>query len=267
MRTSSSRWWLPAALVVAIFLSRATADTAATNSFFFVQITDTHFGVDDHNAVVARMVDLINQLPMQVEFVVHTGDVGTDNLDDGKTATAGHAILGRLKMPLYVVPGNHDIVPQHLAATREAFEKNFGPLCTNFTCHGVVFLLVYTEPLKRSGDVEGYDPIAWLKEHLQAAGGAPVIVCNHMPPVEDFYNNKMHYGWRKEVRARWESLLQTNNVKAEITGHFHRDEMHWLGDTPLYVAAPAARFWGRQPSFRLYEYRDGHLSYRTIYLE
>jgi hypothetical protein len=28
-----------------------------------------------------------------------------------------------------------------------------------------------------------------------------------------------------------------------------------------------AGYWGRQASFRLYEYRDGRVGYRTIYLQ
>jgi UDP-2,3-diacylglucosamine pyrophosphatase LpxH len=56
------------------------------------------------------------------------------------------------------------------------------------------------------------------------------------------------------------------DVKAVITGHFHRDELHWVGGRPVFAAPPVAGYWGRQASFRLYEYRDGRLSYRTIYL-
>jgi hypothetical protein len=52
-----------------------------------------------------------------------------------------------------------------------------------------------------------------------------------------------------------------------IAGHFHRDELHWVGDVPLFVCAPLAGYWGRQGSYRIYEYKDGRLGYRTQYLE
>jgi hypothetical protein len=56
-------------------------------------------------------------------------------------------------------------------------------------------------------------------------------------------------------------------VQAVITGHFHRDELHWLDGIPIFAAPPVAAYWGRQASFRLYEYRDGRLGYRAVYLQ
>ena len=67
--------------------------------------------------------------------------------------------------------------------------------------------------------------------------------------------------------AAWEKLVNTHNVKAVIAGHFHRDEFHWLGHVPLYVSGPVANFWNRNATFRLYEYRNGQIGYRTQYLE
>jgi UDP-2,3-diacylglucosamine pyrophosphatase LpxH len=77
----------------------------------------------------------------------------------------------------------------------------------------------------------------------------------------------MYPGWPPAARERFEQLVNAANVKGVLSGHFHRDELHWLGKVPVFVSAPVADYWGRQGSFRLYEYRDGRLSYRTIYLE
>jgi hypothetical protein len=60
--------------------------------------------------------------------------------------------------------------------------------------------------------------------------------------------------------------LRAHTIKAVITGHFHRDELHWTDGIPVFSAPPVAGFWGRQASYRLYEYRAGNLSYRTLYL-
>jgi hypothetical protein len=34
----------------------------------------------------------------------------------------------------------------------------------------------------------------------------------------------------------------------------------------VFACPPVASYWGRQASFRLYEFRDGRLGYRTVYL-
>ena len=105
-----------------------------------------------------------------------------------------------------------------------------------------------------------------LESRLKKAAGKPVLLFHHAPSVDDFYSNKMHDGWKKEVRDKWIGLINEYNVKAVITGHFHRDEHHWLGDVPLYVSAPISGYWDRQLTFRIYEYKDGKIGYRTQYL-
>jgi 3',5'-cyclic AMP phosphodiesterase CpdA len=256
-------------LLAALFLAagRAAAAAADTNAFWFVQITDTHFGVVDHDARARRVVDEINRLPMKIEFVLHTGDVFADNILKTQVVHTATSTLARLNMPLYVLPGNHDILPKKLNATLAAYTNAIGPLCRSVEHHGVRFLLLDTEPLREDFVMEGYDPLAWLERELRAAGRQPVIVCTHASSGEDFYGNTMHPGWPAAARANWARLLGSGNVRAELTGHFHRDELHWDGDVPVFISAPVAGFWGRQGSYRIYAWRAGRLSYDTCYLE
>ena len=252
-----------------VSLAVAAAGQIPSNGFFFVQITDTHLGGGpNHEALAARMITAINRLPMPIACVVHTGDVGADNLDNGLTALSASNLLHGLHVPYYVLPGNHDLTPRRLEATRRVFETTFGPLATNVEVQGVVFLLLYTEPLRGTVATPDYDPLSWLETHLKAAAGKPVIVFTHTPPVEDFYDNRLRPGWPAAAQARWTELINRYDVKAVIAGHFHRDELRWDGRVPLYIAAPMATYYGRQSSFRVYEVRhDGRLSYRTVYLE
>jgi 3',5'-cyclic AMP phosphodiesterase CpdA len=243
------------------------AHAAPFNHFYFVQITDTHFGSLDHDRVCAAMVGEINRLPMAIECVVHTGDIAADNMDDPRALATATSVLSRLQAPLHVLPGNHDIVPQRQEATLNAYRGAFSNLIQAVEHHGVVFIMVYTEPLRQPVTVEGYEPLRELEAALRAHRAKPILVFHHTPCVEDFYDLAMHPGWREDIRREWERLLHRYRVKAVMAGHFHRDELHWLGDIPLFVASSAARYWGRQPSFRIYEYRDGRLGYRTVYLE
>jgi UDP-2,3-diacylglucosamine pyrophosphatase LpxH len=93
-----------------------------------------------------------------------------------------------------------------------------------------------------------------------------VLLFQHTPPVGGFFRNQVHPGWPEESRRRWEELVLGHAVKGVFTGHFHKDELHWVGDVPIFVAPPVAGSWGRQSTFRLYEYRDGKVSYRTGYV-
>lgn len=243
------------------------ASPLAAQHFYFAQVTDIHFGEDDNTARAARVVDSINHLPMKPECVVVTGDMMNENILDDKTLTLGLNTLKPLSPPVYYIPGNNDILEgARLAATQESYTKHFGPLASKAEYKGVVFLMLYTEPLRTSFQVSGFDPLKWLEKALKEAGKKPVIIFTHAPDVEDFWANKIHPGWPQQTKDKWEALIKSHNVKAVITGHFHRDELHWIGKVPQFVSAPVAAAFGRENSYRVYEYIDGKLKYQTIYV-
>ncbi|MBW1677944.1 MAG: metallophosphoesterase, partial [Deltaproteobacteria bacterium] len=221
-------------------VSTGSEQTQKSKHFYFVQITDTHFGDADHIERTERIVDRINRLPMKVEFVVHTGDITMDRILDPSTVNRGLSVLNRLVVPIHYVPGNHDILTENLDETIQAYSKNFAGLITSEKYGGVTFIFVYTEPLVKDFLVNGYEPLKQLKKILEEPGNDPVIICHHAPCVKNFYGNEMHKGWKAGVRDRWKSLINSHNVKAVIAGHFHRDEHHWLGTVPLYVSPPVA---------------------------
>ena len=257
-------WYLA---TMAAVLATAILPADAGTPFYFVQITDTHFGSSGHDRIAVQMVEAINSLPMPIACVIHTGDIIADRLDNPEVLAVATGTLARLKMQLHLTPGNHDILKKRADATLSVYTNAIGPLAERVDYPDVTFLMVYTEPLDAAPPVEGFDPLAWLETALSGTGDRPVIVCHHRPPVDDFHGGRMHPGWPEATRERWIRLLNRGNVIAVLAGHFHRDELHWLGRVPLFVSAPMAVYWGRQPSFRLYEYRDGQLGYRTIYLE
>jgi Icc protein len=81
---------------------------------YFVHISDSHFGPTAEYArhghrpqpAVERAVEIINNLPTQPDFVIHTGDVVTD--PDEASYRRATAVFSQLKMPVYFVTGNHD---------------------------------------------------------------------------------------------------------------------------------------------------------------
>ncbi len=241
------------------------AEAGATR-FYFGQLTDTHFGIESNDLRTKEAVRAINDLPLELEFVAVTGDLTSDRLHDPAVVSNLVAVLDGLESPVHCVPGNHDILQKRLDATLSIYTNTFGGLISQQEYRGVIFLFVYTEPLAKSFSVHGYEPLKAVEERLKQSEGKPVVVFHHSPSVDDFYNNKMHEGWKKNIREQWVSLLNAYKVKAVIAGHFHRDEHHWLGDVPLYVSPAIAGFWGRQATYRIYEYRDGKIGYRTQYI-
>jgi 3',5'-cyclic AMP phosphodiesterase CpdA len=241
----------------------------AGDPVFFVQLTDTHFGPEEHFARGRAAVKAINALPVKISFVAVTGDIMHDCIADSNKVNEALAILGGLKVPVHFVPGNHDLLKKAPEATVAVFTNRFGPLISSAEYGGVEFVFVCTEPLAGGAQIKGYDPLNALENLLQSrAADQPSVLFHHTPSIDDFYDNESHKGWRYSKEGlRWIALLHRYPVKAVIAGHFHRDEMHWIGEVPLYIDPPLSSWLGRQAAFRVYEYRDGKIGYRTHYMK
>ncbi len=250
----------------------ADENKSASSQFYFVQISDTHFGEKDHYLRIRKVIDQINQLPMMIEFVVLTGDIVADGIDKPEVLELVFKEMNRLTVSVHYLPGNHDIlynkfVAFNLKKTKNIYRQKFGPLLTIKAYHNINFIFIYTEPLAKDFKLEGYNPLKELQRQLEKLDQKPVIICHHRPSVKDFYLNRFHKSWKKAFRKQWIELLNQHNVKAVIAGHFHRDEFHWLGQIPLFISPPVSGYRGRQSTFRIYEYIKGQVSYRTQYVQ
>ena len=245
------------------------ADTA--NHFYFAQITDTHMGVLDHNERTQKAVAAINRIQSKLKdrlaFTVHTGDFAEELTLDAQAMARARSIMDKLKTPVHYVPGNNDIRVKKPMATRRTWETTMGPQITSAEYQGVVFIFANTEPLAQDFEMTGYDPMAAIEGFMAQAQGKPIILFHHSPCIGKFKKGKTQKGWPKATRTQWISLLNKYGVKAVIAGHFHQDEMHWLGEVPLFSSPPISSRWGRQAAFRVFEYKDGRIGYRTQYLQ
>jgi 3',5'-cyclic AMP phosphodiesterase CpdA len=253
-------------LIVILIIPSVNARTPESLHFYFVQITDTHFGEGDNLKRTERIIQAINKLPVEVAFVAHTGDITQNRIYDEETIANGLSCLNRLKAPIHFVAGNHDILSYDLEETIEIYQENFGKLFDVVQYNGVACYFLYTGPMPKSDTRSGYPVIDWLEDSLKEFSDKPILIFQHIPPATDFYNNRFHEPYTKTFLNKWRELLSPFPVKAIICGHFHRDELHWFGDIPVFVSAPISGAWKRQSTFRIYEYRDGKVAYRTQYV-
>ena len=250
--------------IILIFCLISGLSVSAQN-FHFVQITDTHLGYRNHTEVSNKIVESINNLPFDIAFVVHTGDIFQDNLHDQAAVNEYCTIKENLNPPLYVVPGNHDLLPQNYDSLQVKYQHEIGPL-NQIKYHDSVYLVMfYSIPFADTllPDVETQRQ--WIEHSLSRLKDEQVLLFHHQPSVHDFYNNKVHESWPEVMRNYWAGLLNKYHVEAVIAGHFHRDEHHYLGNVPLFVSPSIAGFWGRQASYRIYHYQEGKLTYQTVY--
>ena len=266
-----AKYWAERRLIFVLFLFLISLQLLSEeietekDHFYFVQISDTHIGKGTNLEITQRLIEQINELPMKIQFVIHTGDITQNGLSDTISVLNAINALNKLDAPIYYIPGNHDIFQEKLEEEIIIFQKQFGDLIFTLEFENVVFIGIYSDPLAYSFFVENYDPFLELENTINEINDKPIVIFHHIPSVSFFYNNEMHDGWEIENRNRWEKLLNSNNVIAILAGHFHGSEQHWIGNIPLYVSGSVTNRFGRQPSFRVYDYKNGKLSYRTQY--
>jgi Icc protein len=170
------------------------AKRLAIETVYFVHISDTHFGPTGgfsmHGNVpltcAQRLVDLINSLPVQPDFVIHTGDVVSD--PDPNAYAIAAKTLSALRVPVYYVCGNHDTaqdIRKYMEmGPKEDVSRDLGQLSYVFERKGYRFLV-----LDACGPPE-IDPHGYLAQEQMAIleaeaepAGPPLVIFIHFPPL------------------------------------------------------------------------------------
>lgn len=127
------------------------------------------------------------------------------------------AHLDSLRVPLYMIPGNHDIWSQ---ATYQAWKEKIGDSYFSFTCGTVLFLFLNSEEsYSGSGSGLGRAQIDFVTSALnQHADASQIFIFMHRPPW-------LETGPLKKQWEDVETLLQGKRFSL-ITGH-----LHILGET------------------------------------
>ncbi|MDQ7949767.1 MAG: PQQ-binding-like beta-propeller repeat protein [Pedobacter sp.] len=192
--------------------------TAFAQQFKYAFVSDTHVGASTGEADLRRTIADINQ-QSGLDFVIITGDItemGTN--DELKLAKS---IYAELKIPYYILPGNHDTGWSESGGV--SFIKEFGYDKFTFDHKGYRFIGCASGPYVRMSD--GHiprDATVWLAQLLKKTPkNMPVIFANHYP-LDNGLDN-----WYEAI-----DLLKKNNVQYLISGHWHTNNAVTLEGIP-----------------------------------
>jgi len=192
-----------------------------------IQVTDVHlgrrdlirYGADLHERL-DRCIDHINARHADAALCVFTGDL-TD-AGDAQAYADLKAALGRLSVPYRLLPGNHDLRANLIAAFPDNGSDDKGFVQSVFdTPEG---RLVFLDSLAE-GRVTGElcdDRLAWLDARLSEAAGKAAYVFLHHPPVELGLSLLDPLGLQQPQRLL-DVLKRHGNVRYIFFGHVHRD--------------------------------------------
>ncbi|WP_170418806.1 metallophosphoesterase family protein [Ruegeria atlantica] len=233
-------------------------------AYSFAVISDTHVNPDEDtcnspfpvNARANRrfryVVADINR--RDVEFVVHLGDLLHPVPETGalyaQAADAYRAIVSDLKVPIHVLPGNHDIGDTPICGGPaspttpemiEAWKGEFGAHFHSFEWGGVRFVLLNAQ-LINSGLQAEADQKHWVETELAAAHGQRVMLMLHHPAYLCYPDEPDHYDNTDQPGRGWLlALLEEYGVEAMFSGHAHNFWYDRYAETDFYLA-PATSF-------------------------
>ncbi len=227
------------------------------------------------------------------QFVIHLGDIvhPVPSLPAfGEAVALFKEIAAPLPMPLYVLPGNHDVgdkrvdwmpADQVCAAYLHTYRAAFGPDYHAFD-HGDVRCVLLNSLLLNSGLPDEERQREWAHQQVDTAAGRRVFLFMHYPPYIHRPDERSNYDNVDRPGRDWLlALARQPNVEALFAGHVHNFWYDRIGAAEFYMLPSTAflrhdftEFYRVAPKdefgrgdvekfgyFIVEVHRDGHVAY------
>ena len=217
--------------------STARAATTPDSDFYFVQLSDCHWGFEgpaqnpDATGTLKKAIASVNALSQPPDFIVFTGDL-THTTEDGqvrrKRMTEFRDIVKDLNVRnIKYMPGEHDASLDH----GRAFKEFFGETHWTFDYKGVHFIAI--DNVSDPGASIGEEQLAWVKADLEKQPkDARIVVFTHRP-LFDLYPQ---WDWATTDGAKAIEILQTRDNVTVFYGHIHQEHHFKTGAIEHHAA-------------------------------
>jgi len=209
----------------------------------FVQISDSHIGFDkpanaDVTATLRLAVAKIKAAPEQPSFVLHTGDL--THLSKPSEFDTLQQVLGELSVPVFYVPGEHDVLEDDGKSFLQRFGKGTqGAGWYSFDQGGVHFIgLVNVVSLKAGGlGTLGHEQLEWLEQDVKRLkSSTPIVVFAHIP----LWSVYPAWGWGTDDSAQALAYLKRFGSVSVLNGHIHQVMQKVEGHGSFHTAMSTA---------------------------
>jgi 3',5'-cyclic AMP phosphodiesterase CpdA len=224
-------------LRAATYGSKDAAEKAMpTEDFYFVQLSDIHWGFDgsanpDSRGTLPKAIEAVNALADPPDFVVFTGDLTHLTLNPKERRRRMEQfrdVVSKLKVrDIRFLPGEHDASADH----GQAFQEFFGPTHYTFDHNGVHFVVV--DNVSDPNGAIGAEQLVWFGDALaKLPKDEPLVVLTHRP-LFDLYPD---WGWATADGARAIELLSPFKSATVFYGHIHQEHSQMTGRITHHAA-------------------------------
>ncbi len=260
-------------------LAFGLARAGAAEPLFFIQLSDPQFGMYTANADMQQetanfefAIATVNRL--KPAFVVVTGDL-VNKGGDKMQADEYLRIAAKLDpaIPLYQLPGNHDIGNEPTAESIAAYVARFGPDHYTFRCGPLMGLVLNSglihSPKAVAQEAEQQD--AWLKAELEKAkqeGVRHVIVFQHHPWFMASIDEPAGYhNLPASKRRPYLDLFQQFGVTHVFAGHHHASAVATYNSLEIVTTGAIGKPLRKDVSgMRIVIVRDSGIEHRFYHL-
>ena len=228
---------------------------AQKKSPFFVQISDPQLGFISSSNDFSAEKELMKRITAKVnalkpDFVVFSGDLvhWTNNAD----ALDGFKQICRefdADIPLYFVPGNHDVENNAPAENVAAFIGRYGH--DRFIHKAKDYTVIgYNSCVIKAATPAESEEYAWLERTFKRARrNKPIILVAHHPMFVDSLDEKEEYhNIGIEMRKKYLALFEQYGVDLVLSGHLHYCVQGEYNGIRFVTAGPAGRTLGKDKS-------------------
>jgi 3',5'-cyclic AMP phosphodiesterase CpdA len=262
-------------LLCVVLAATILAAQNSSNDSFFIQLADTQFGMftNDRDFVQETanyefVVANINRL--RPRFVVICGDL-INKVGDAAQTAEYLRITAKIdsSIPVYAVPGNHDVGNEPTPETLAYYRQHFGRDYYSFVQGNVYGIVLNSGLISAPAKVQpaAAEQETWLKAELskaQAAGARHIVVFQHHSWfLEKADEPTQYFNIPIETRGRFLELLKGAGVRYVFAGHYHRNASGRDGTLEMITSGPVGQPLGNDPSgIRIVTVRDAGLEHR-----
>ena len=233
----------------------------------FVQISDPQLGFmtrsADHSQEVEIMKGIIGKVNgLEPDFVVFSGDL-VHWRSDTAALVAFDSLMERFAagIPLYFIPGNHDVGNEASAEDVEAFVERYGSdrfvhkarKCT---------VIGYNSCVVKAMTQDEHGEYEWLEQQLAQAGKTRqlVVVAHHPIYLNSPDEAETYENFPVHLRAKYLNLFEKYGVDLYLAGHLHKCARTEYKGIQLVTCGAAGRQLGKDKhGYNVIRLNDGRL--------
>ena len=224
--------------------------------WFFIQLTDPQFGMFDNNASFEKETVLYEKAVAEInrlhpDFVVITGDF-VNNPNSALQINEFKRITAKInpKIPVYYLPGNHDLGQNPDKESLKKYKKNYGSDKFSFEHKGASFIGFNTSLIKAKMEKPEQDQYNWLAKKLKKSQKAEhIVLFCHYPFFNKTVDEPTAYSnIDLEYRQKYLNLFKDNKVEALFSGHYHNNKLLNYGQVQLVTTSALGKPLGEAPS-------------------